>query len=205
MAAPILVVDLEHPQPRHLARAVQALRDDGVIAYPTDTYYGLGCSLQSRKGIDRLFQLKQRERTKPLSFLCADLSDVSKYAKVANFAYRIMRQLTPGPFTFVLEATRLVPDIMMTRQKQVAIRVPDATLARALAAELGNPLVTTSATTHDGEPMLDGKDIKAALGNGLDLILDAGPQPLEPSTVVLLVNDQIEIARQGKGRIDIKM
>ena len=202
MAAPILEVDIQHPQPRHIARAVQVLERGGVIAYPTDTYYGVGCDLMSKKAIERLYQLKGRDRKKPLSFLCPDLSDVAKYAHVSNFAYRTMKGLTPGAFTFILEATRIVPEVMMSKQKQVGIRVPDAPLARALAAGLGRPLITTSASDDEGEPLIDAKDIKEKLGHGLDLILDGGVTLIEPSTVVSLIGDSMEVLRQGKGRLD---
>ncbi len=202
MAAPILEVDAEHPQPRHVERAVQLLSDGGVIAYPTDTYYGLGCDLFSKKAIEKLYQLKERNRKKPLSFLVPDLSDVAKYALVSNFAYRTMKSLTPGPFTFILPATRQVPEMMMTKQKQVGIRVPDAPLARALAAGLGHPIVTTSATNRDGEPLIDPKDIKEVLGHGLDLILDGGLMENEPSTVLSLIGDELEVLREGKGKLE---
>jgi tRNA threonylcarbamoyl adenosine modification protein (Sua5/YciO/YrdC/YwlC family) len=202
MAAPILAVDNTHPQPRHVARAVEVLERGGVIAYPTDTYYGLGCDLTSKKAIERLYQLKGRDKKKPLSFLVPDLSDVAKYAHVSNFAYRTMKGLTPGAFTFILEATRIVPEVMMSKQKQVGIRVPDAPLARALAEGLGRPLITTSATDEEGEPLIDAKDIKEKLGHGLDLILDGGVTLMEPSTVVSLIGDSLEILRQGKGRLD---
>jgi tRNA threonylcarbamoyl adenosine modification protein (Sua5/YciO/YrdC/YwlC family) len=201
-SAPIIEVNGDHPQPRHVQRAVEILANGGVIAYPTDTYYGLGCDLGSKKGIEKLYQLKGRDRKKPLSFLCPDLSDVAKYAHVSNFAYRTMKGLTPGAFTFVLEATRLVPEVMMTKQKQVGIRVPDSGLARALAAALGRPIVTTSATNEEGEPLIDAKDIKDVLGNRLELILDGGVRLMEPSTVVSLVDDHIEVLRQGKGQLD---
>lgn len=202
MAAPILEVDLEHPSPRHVQRAVEVLERGGLIAYPTDTYYGLGCDLSSKKAIDRLYQLKGRDKKKPLSFMCPDLSDVARYAHVSNFAYRTMKGLTPGAFTFILEATRLVPDLMMTKQKQVGIRVPDAPLARELARTLGRPLITTSATNTEGEPLTDARDIKAELGHGLDLILDGGVTLNEPSTVISLIGDTLEILRQGKGRLE---
>jgi tRNA threonylcarbamoyl adenosine modification protein (Sua5/YciO/YrdC/YwlC family) len=202
MAAPILEVDMEHPSPRHVQRAVEVLERGGLIAYPTDTYYGLGCDLSSKKGIDRLYQLKGRDKKKPLSFLCPDLSDVARYAHVSNFAYRTMKGLTPGAFTFILEATRLVPDLMMTKQKQVGIRVPDAPLARELARTLGRPLITTSATNTEGEPLTDARDIKTELGHGLDLILDGGITLNEPSTVISLIGDTLEILRQGKGRLE---
>lgn len=201
-SAPIIEVNADHPQPRHVQRVVDVLSSGGVIAYPTDTYYGLGCDLGSKKGIEKLYQLKGRDRKKPLSFLCPDLSDVAKYAHVSNFAYRTMKSLTPGAFTFILEATRLVPEVMMSKQKQVGIRVPDSELARALAAALGRPIVTTSATDAEGEPLIDAKDIKDALGHGVDLILDGGVRLMEPSTVVSLIDDQIEVLRQGKGQLD---
>lgn len=202
-AAPILEVDPIHPQPRHVERALKVLQDGGLLVYPTDTYYGIGCDLFSKKAIERLYQLKGRDKKKPLSFLCHDLSDVSQYAKVTNFAYRQLKHLTPGAFTFILEATRVVPEMMQTKQKQVGIRVPDAPLARALAQGLGHPIVTTSATDREGEPLIDSRDIKAQLGNGVDLILDGGVHTHEPSTVVSLIGDQIEILRQGKGRLDL--
>lgn len=197
--APIVEVDPVHPQPRTVERAVKVLEDGGLIAYPTDTYYGVGCDLNSKKAIDRLYGVKNRDRKKPLAILCPDLSDVARYAKVSNFAYRIMRQLTPGPFTFVLEATKLVPDMMQSKQKQVGIRVPQAPLMLAIAAKLGRPIVTTSATDMDGRVLTDAKEIKDELGQRLDLILDGGAQPDEPSTVVSLIDDQIEVLRQGKG------
>ena len=200
--APILEVNAEHPQPRHVQRAVELLASGGVIAYPTDTYFGLGCDLGSKKGIERLYQLKGRDRKKPLSFLCPDLSDVARYAHVSNFAYRTMKGLTPGAFTFILEATRLVPEVMMSKQKQVGIRVPDSELARALAAGLGRPIVTTSATDAEGEPLTDARDIKELLGYGLDLILDGGVKLMEASTVVSLIGDELEVLRQGKGQLD---
>lgn len=200
-AAPIVEVDPIHPQPRLVEKAAKVVEDGGLIAYPTDTYYGIGCDLFSKKGIEKLYALKDRDRKKPLSFLCPDLSDVARYALVSNFAYRTMKQLTPGPFTFVLEATKLVPLMMQTKQRQVGIRVPQAPLMLAIAAKLGRPIVTTSAQNDEGDVLVDAKDIKDALGNRLDMILDGGVQPNEPSTVVSLIGDQIEILRQGKGII----
>lgn len=198
-SAPIVEVDPHRPQPRTIDRAAEVLEGGGLIAYPTDTYYGIGCDLFSKKAIDRLYGIKNRDRRKPLAFLCPDLSDVAKYAKVSNFAYRFMKQLTPGPFTFVLEATKLVPDMMQSKQKQVGIRVPQAPLMLAIAAKLGRPIVTTSATDMDGKVLIDAKDIKDKLGARLELILDGGVQEEEPSTVVSLIDDQIEVLRQGKG------
>ena len=201
IVAPIIEVDPVHPQPRHVERAVEVLEDGALIAYPTDTYYGIGCDLLSRKGIDKLYALKDRDRKKPMAILCPDLSNVSQYAMVSSFAYRTMKQLTPGPFTFVLEATKLVPQMMQTKQRQVGIRVPQAPLMLAIVARLGRPIVTTSALDLEGKPLVDAKSIKEVLGNRLEMILDGGVQLSEPSTVVSLIGDQIEVLRQGKGII----
>jgi tRNA threonylcarbamoyl adenosine modification protein (Sua5/YciO/YrdC/YwlC family) len=182
-----------------LERAVAALREGGLIAYPTDTYYGLGCSMQGKRAIDRLYLLKGHDRRRPMSLIVPDLSEVARYAKVSNYAYRVIRHLTPGAFTFVLEATRLVPDVMQTRQKTVGIRVPDCAVARGLSERLGQPLVTTSAATREGRVMIGADEIQEVFGHGLKLILDAGTQYNEPSTIISLVGDTVEILRQGKG------
>ena len=200
--APILEIDPLHPQPRLVQRAVEVLQKGGLIAYPTDTYYGLGCDLLSKKAVEKLYRLKARDKGKPLSLLCPDLADVAEYGLVSNFAYRTMRGLTPGAFTFILPATRKVPELMMSRQKHVGIRVPDAPLARALAAGLGHPLATTSATQPDDTPLVDAHDIRDALGHGLDLILDGGVVHSDPSTVLSLIDDAIEVIRQGKGQLE---
>jgi len=199
MAAPILEVDPTRPNPRHLERAVAVFKEGGLVAYPTDTYYGVGCDLFSKKAIARLYELKQRDHRKPLSFLCPDVAEVSRYAHVSNFAYRTLKQLVPGPFTFVMDATRIVPAMMMTKQKEVGIRIPDSPLALGLTQLLGHPIVTTSATDREGDPLIDAKDIKETLGHGLDLILDGGLQMSEPSTVVRIHDDRLEVLRQGKG------
>jgi tRNA threonylcarbamoyl adenosine modification protein (Sua5/YciO/YrdC/YwlC family) len=204
MAAPIVSIDPQFPQPRMVQRAVSMLEAGGILAYPTDSYYGIGCDIMAKKAIERLYELKARDRQKPLSIIVPELAQLSRYAIVSNFAFRVLKRLTPGPFTFVLPATRVVPEMMMSKQKHVGIRIPSATIATALAAGLGRPLVTTSATAPGPEatPLLDAKDIKDALGHGLDLILDAGGAwANEPSTIVSLVEDRIEVLRQGKGQI----
>jgi len=199
--APILAIDPEHPQPRLIERAVAALEAGGVIAYPTDTYYAIGCDLSNKKAIEKLYRLKQRASNKPLSFLCADLSDISRYAKVSNQAYRIMKRLVPGPYTFILPATRLTPEIAMTKQKTVGIRVPQAAIPMSLVERLGRPLLTTSAT-FGGEALDDPREIKAHLGHGLELVIDGGYQQTEPSTVLSLLDDRVEVLRMGKGKIE---
>jgi tRNA threonylcarbamoyl adenosine modification protein (Sua5/YciO/YrdC/YwlC family) len=201
VAAPIITLDPNHPQPRHIQRAIAVLEAGGVLAYPTDTYYGIGCDLFSRKALERIYALKRRDPKKPLSFICADLSDLAQYAVVSKDAYRIMRRLTPGPYTFVLRATHTVPKAAITRQRTVGIRVPDSPIALALVNALGRPLVSTSASTPDGQVLIDPRDIQDLLGHGLDLILDGGFQLDEPSTVLDLSGDEPMVLRMGKGDV----
>ncbi len=199
--APIQPIDPVHPQPRHIQRAVAILEAGGLIAYPTDTYYGIGCDLFQKKALDRLAHLKQRDSKKPFAFLCADLSDLAKYAVVDNDKYRILKRLTPGPYTFVLPATRLVPRTSLSRQRTVGIRVPDAPVVRALVEALGRPLATTSAALPDQATLIDANDIQEQLGHGIDLILDGGYTLDEPSTLLDLTGAGIVVLREGKGSV----
>jgi tRNA threonylcarbamoyl adenosine modification protein (Sua5/YciO/YrdC/YwlC family) len=199
VAAPILTVDPNHPHGRSVERAAEVLRRGGLIAYPSGTGYGIGCDLGSKKAIDHLYAIKRSDRRKPFSILCPDLSDVARYAIVSKFAYRMMRQHAPGPFTFVLQATRLVPEMMTSKQKQVGIRIPSLPWVQALLAALARPLVNSSATDSLETPLVDPMSIKDKLGHALELIVDGGIQPSEPSTVVSLIDDEVEVLRQGQG------
>jgi tRNA threonylcarbamoyl adenosine modification protein (Sua5/YciO/YrdC/YwlC family) len=200
--APIQPIDPVHPQPRHIARAVAVLQDGGIVSYPTDTYYALGCDLFQKKAMERLALLKRRDDRKPFAFLCADLGEVARYGIVSNESYRLMRRLLPGPYTMILEATRLTPRTSLTRQRQVGVRVPDANVAIALVRALGRPLATTSAALPGEEPLIDAPDIQEHLGHGIDLILDGGVTLNEPSTVLDLTGPAPVVLRQGKGRVE---
>ncbi|MCC7535677.1 MAG: threonylcarbamoyl-AMP synthase, partial [Deltaproteobacteria bacterium] len=134
-----------HPEPRKIKRAADALRASGVIAYPTDTVYGLGCDIFEKKAVERLYVVKQMKPTQPLAFLCPDLGDIARFAIVDNPSYRLMRRLLPGPYCFILAATPEVPKILMMKRKTVGIRVPDHPVAQALLRELGHPIVSTTA------------------------------------------------------------
>lgn len=197
--APILEIDPRFPQPRHVQRAVQILRDGGLVAYPTDTYFGIGCDLHSKPAIEHMASLKRRDPKKPFSFLCADLAEVARYAIVSNEQYRLLRRLTPGPYTFVLDATREVPRTALTRQRQVGVRLPDAPVALALVRALGRPLATTSAQAPEGEVCIDAHEVQEQLGRGLELILDAGTTLDEPSTLLDLTGPVPVVLREGKG------
>ena len=199
--APIQPIDPLHPQPRHVARAVAVLEAGGLLGYPTDTYYALGCDLFQKKAIERLALLKQRDSRKPFAFLCGDLGEVARYAIVSNENYRLLRRLLPGPYTVVLPATRIVPRTALTRQRSVGVRVPDAPVALALVHALGRPLATTSASLPDDEVLIDPADIQERLGHGLDLILDGGMTLNEPSTVIDLTGPLPVVLREGKGPV----
>lgn len=197
----LIHINPENPQPRLIKQVVERLKQGGLIAYPTDTTYGLGCDIFNRRGIKNIYQIKQREARKPFSFICADLSDATNYAQVSNFAFKIMKRHLPGPYTFVLEATRVVPDVLTTRQKTVGIRIPDDPIALAIVRELGHPLVTTSANPSGETPLHDPNDIEATMGRMLDLVIDGGVRLGDPSTVISLVDDRIEVLREGSGDV----
>jgi tRNA threonylcarbamoyl adenosine modification protein (Sua5/YciO/YrdC/YwlC family) len=200
-AAHIMEIDPAHPQPRVVERAISVLSSGGLLAYPTDTYYGIGCDLFDKRAIERIYQLKQLPKTHELSFICQDLAEISRYAIVDNAAYRVLRRKVPGPFTFILPSTRLVPDLVLRRQKTVGIRIPDSPVALALVRQLEHPLISTSAATPAGEVLLSAKDIKDQLGHGLDLILDGGLFQNEPSSVIDLSGPEPVVVRQGKGDV----
>ena len=199
-AAMLLEIHATHPEPRKIARAAAILNDDGVIAYPTDTVYGLGCSIHSKKGIERLYKIKRMKPDQPLAFVCADLSDLAKYALVPDRVYRLMKRLTPGPYCFILEATREVPRMIQMKRKTVGIRVPDNSVALALIKELGHPIISSTATI-DGEAMSDPAEIRDAFP-GIDLVLDGGAGLLVPSTVLDLTGPEPLVIREGAGPVD---
>jgi tRNA threonylcarbamoyl adenosine modification protein (Sua5/YciO/YrdC/YwlC family) len=196
-----IVINRDFPQPRLIKKVVQILSDGGVIAYPTDTIYGIGCDIFNKKGIEKIYQIKKREKNKPLSFICADLSDISQYAIVSNYAYRIMKRCLPGPYTFILEASSKTPKKIMSKRKTVGIRIPDHRICLAIVKELGHPLITTSANISTEEELDNPDDIEDKLGHSLGLIIDEGHLISEPSTIVDLTGDSPVVLREGKGEI----
>jgi len=181
-------------------QAAEALRKGAVICYPTDTVYGIGCDMFNQKAIKRILQIKKRPIHQPFSFMCSSLKNVSTYCHVSNMSYRIMKKDLPGPYTFILQATKLVPKILLNRQKTVGIRVPDNTICLALIEALGNPMLNTSAIKEqDDPPMSEAFEIEAQFGRLVDIIIDGGTVYPAPSSVVSLIGDTPEVLRQGKG------
>jgi len=199
----LLSVNSTNPQKRLIRQAVETIDAGGIIIYPTDTVYGLGCDLFNKRGIERIYEIKRRSKKEPLSFVCADLKDISQYAYVTDFAYKIMRRLLPGPYTFILRASRLVPKIIMPRRQTTGIRVPNHQTALALVSELGRPIISTSVKDEQGELMTDPLLIHEQYRSRVDLVIDGGIIPAMPSTVISLVDDQVEILRVGKGDVSI--
>ncbi|BCS54012.1 L-threonylcarbamoyladenylate synthase [Geobacter sp. SVR] len=197
----LLEIHPEHPQPRYIARVVECLRQGGIIAYPTDTTYGIGCSIFNKKGIERIYQMKRREHKKPFSFICPNISEIARYCRVSNMAYKILKRYLPGPYTFVLDATRDVPDLLVTRQKTVGIRIPDNRICIEIVQLLGNPIVTTSANLSGEEPCGDPRSIEDVFGHQLDIIVDGGLLSTDVSSVVSLVRDTPEVLRAGLGDV----
>lgn len=197
----ILQINPNHPQPRHIKRVVDILRADGVIVYPTDTVYGLGCDIQSRKALDRVRRIKRMDNKRHLSFVFSDLKTIADYAQVTDNAYKILRRYLPGPYTFVLKATRLVPRIVLTKRNEVGIRIPDNTICQALLAELGNPILSSSVRMPDDQPLDDPKEIDRIYKGQVDLVIDGGVFLPEPSSVISLLDDTPEVIRVGKGDV----
>jgi tRNA threonylcarbamoyl adenosine modification protein (Sua5/YciO/YrdC/YwlC family) len=199
----LLRINPQNPQPRLIKKVVEILNQGGVIAYPTDTVYGFGCSLFNKKGIERIYRIKRSEKNRPFSFICSDLKDISLYTKVSNYAYKTMKRLLPGPYTFILEGTRLVPKIMLTKRATAGIRVPDNQICLAMVKELGHPIITTSAQLPEGEVFYDPGEIEQEAGKILDAVIDGGILVSEPSSVIDLTDDQPKILREGKGDVSI--
>lgn len=198
----ILEINPDNPQKRLIARVVDLLNEGGIIAYPTDTTYGIGCSIFNKKGIERIYLLKRREKKKPFSFICPDISEVARYAKVSNYAFKILKRYLPGPYTFVLTASNIVPDLLVTKQKTVGIRIPSNQICLDIVKGLGHPIITTSANISGEDPIGDPELVEQQLGKQLDLVANGGILSANVSSVVSLINDIPTVLRKGVGDVD---
>jgi len=200
----LIEINAKNPQIRLIRRVVEDLKKGGIIAYPTDTYYGIGCDIMNKKAIEKIYQIKQRNKNKPFSFICSGLKNISHYAKVSNYAYKNMKRLLPGPYTFILEGSKLVPKIMLTKRKTAGIRVPDNAICLSIVEELGNPIITTSATMPDGSIIHDPSLIHDFFQSRIDFVIDGGtPITGQPSSIISLINDLPEVIRKGIGDVSI--
>lgn len=197
----LVAINNQNPQMRLICKAVDVLRGGGIVIYPTDTVYGMGCDLFNKKGIERIYEIKRRDRKQPLSFICSDLKDISRYAQVSDGAYKIMKRLLPGPFTFILNASRSVPKIILPKRQTTGIRVPDNRICQALVGGMGSPIISTSVKDGDGELLSDPRIIEELYGKRVDMIIDGGIIAATPSSVISLLDEGVEVIRIGKGDV----
>jgi tRNA threonylcarbamoyl adenosine modification protein (Sua5/YciO/YrdC/YwlC family) len=193
-----------HPQPRLIAQAADIIRAGGVIAYPTDSCYAIGCHIGDKEAMQRLRNIRKIDDKHHLTLMCRDLSEIATYAQVDNVQYRLLRKLTPGSYTFILRASREVPRrLLHPRRKTIGMRVPDHAVAQALLTALGEPLLSaTLSLPGDTLPLNDGEEIRSRLEHSIDLVLDAGSCGIEPTTMVDLTGAAPELLRQGKGSVE---
>ncbi len=192
----------DHPQARLIKHAVEVMKDGGIIVYPTDTIYGLGADLFNKDAMQRILRIKKASKQKLLSFVCPDLKDISNWAVIPNYAYRIMRRVIPGQYTFILRATKQVPKILVQKRKSVGIRIPDFKVIQDLLQELGRPILSTSVPQGEDGYYTDPQEIARRFNNEIDLILDAGVMFNKPSTIVDFSADEPNILREGSGSVD---
>jgi tRNA threonylcarbamoyl adenosine modification protein (Sua5/YciO/YrdC/YwlC family) len=196
----LLEINPTHPEPRKIQRAVAALEAGEIIAYPTDTVYGLGCDLFNRKAIDRLYAIKGMDRAQNLAFVCRDLGDVARYAVMHDHVYRVLKQYLPGPYCFILESTREVPKVIQSARKTVGVRIPNHEVALGLVRELGRPIISTTAARHGAEANRDPRDIDDQFP-GLALVLDTGAGETTPTSVIDLTQGAPRVVRAGAGDV----
>ncbi len=197
----ILQINPVNPQSRHISKVVDILKRDGVIAYPTDTVYGLGCDIASRKALERVRRIKKMDNKRHLSFVFSDLKTISLYAQVTDNDYKLLRRYLPGAYTFILKATRLVPRIVLTKKQEVGIRIPDNRICQALLAELGNPILSSSVRLPDEQLLDDPREIERIYRGQIDLVIDGGVFFPQPSTVISLLDGPPMVIREGKGDV----
>ncbi len=204
MGAVELHIDPERIEPRKIARAVEILHDGGVALYPTDTVYALGCAIDARKAVERIYRAKQMDKRRRLAVICPDVSAAATYGHFSGEAYRLVRRILPGPYTVVVSASREVPRTLLDKKRrQVGIRIPDHPITMALCEALGRPLLTTSAVPPgDDDACSHPDDALAAFGRLVDVFIDGGDTPGVPSTVLGLDDDGVEVIREGLGPVD---
>ena len=189
------------PQPRRIAEIVATIRSGGLLAYPTDSSYALGCHIGDKRAMDRIRGIRRTDKNHNFTLVCSDLSEISLYAKTDNWAYRLIKSLTPGPYTFILQATREVPKrLQHPRRKTIGIRVPDNAIVQAILGALGEPIMSSTLTLPgDDMPLTDVDEIEARIGHQIDMIGEGGPNGVDPTSVSDLSEASINILRKGRG------
>jgi tRNA threonylcarbamoyl adenosine modification protein (Sua5/YciO/YrdC/YwlC family) len=191
------------PQPRQVAALVEVLHSGGLVAYPTDSSYAFGCKIGDKQAIDRIRRIRRTDKTHNFTLVCADLSEISLYARVDNWAYRLIRSLTPGPYTFILAATRAVPKMLQNpKRRTIGLRVPEHPLVHAMLEVLGEPIMSSTLTLPgDDMPLTDPIVIEERIGNQIEAIVDSGPTGIDPTSILDLSNGAVEVLRVGRGDV----
>ena len=203
--AKLIEIHPTHPQPRLVAGIVQIIRDGGLIAYPTDSSYAFGCHIGDKHAIDRIRRIRRTDKHHNFTLVCSDLSEISLYARVDNWAYRLIKSLTPGPYTFILPATREVPKRLQNpKRRTIGLRVPDHPVVNAILNLLGEPIMSsTLQLPGDDTPLTDPEEIESRIGPQIDAIIDAGPTGIEPTSVIDLTSGSVEVLRVGRGDVSM--
>lgn len=199
----LIEIHPQNPQPRRVDAIVEIIRSGGLIAYPTDSSYAFGCHIGDKRAMDRIRRIRHTDKRHNFTLVCSDLSEISAYARVDNWAYRMIKSMTPGPFTFVLPATREVPKRLQNpKRRTIGLRVPDHTLVHAMLETLGEPIMSSTLTLPgDDRPMTDPLEIEERIGHQIDAIIDAGPAGIEPTSVIDLSEGSVEVLRVGRGDV----
>ncbi len=193
----------DNPQERYIKKAIDVLKKGGIIIYPTDTVYGLGCDIYNHNAVKKVYEIKNESETKLFSFIAPDLKNIAKYAKVSDSAYKTIRRLAPGPYTFVLPASKEIPKKLWTKRKTVGIRIPDNRITEMLTRGLGNPIISTSTTTRLGKTLSMPEEIRSIFDFSVDLMLSLGEQNNQPSSIIDFSTDPPEILREGSGDLSM--
>ncbi len=201
--ARIVEIHPSDPQPRRIAEVVATIRRGGLIAYPTDSCYAFGCHIGDKRAMDRIHRIRKTDKSHNFTLVCSDLSEISLYASFDNWAYRLIKSMTPGPYTFILQASREVPKRLQNpRRRTIGLRVPDHPIVQAMLNALGEPIMSsTLSLPGDDFPLTDVLEIEDRIGNQIELIIDGGPTGVEPTSVVDLSAGSIEILRVGRGDV----
>ncbi len=191
------------PQPRRIAEIAATIRSGGLIAYPTDSSYALGCHIGDKRAMDRIRRIRQTSKDHNFTLVCSDLSEISLYAKIDNWAYRFIRSHSPGPYTFILQATREVPKRLQNpRRRTIGLRVPDHAIVQAILETLGEPIMSSTLTLPgDDKPLTDVHEIEARIGHQIDMIVGGGATGIEPTSVIDLSGGTVEVRRAGRGDV----
>ncbi len=199
------IVDIHpsDPQPRRIAEVVATIRGGGLVAYPTDSSYAFGCHIGDKRAMDRIRRIRRTDKQHNFTLVCSDLSEISLYARFDNWAYRLMKSMTPGPYTFILQATREVPKRLQNpRRRTIGLRVPDHPIVHSMLDALGEPIMSSTLTLPgDDLPLTAVVEIEERIGHQIELIIDGGPTGVEPTSVIDLSGGSVEILRVGRGDV----